>query len=72
MRKGLKTALVCGSIPVLALVPALAFVNRIKPVILGLPFILFWILLWVALTPVFLLLADRALRKDDAGKDEGR
>jgi hypothetical protein len=72
MRKGLKTALACGSVPFLTLVLALPFVNRIRPVILGLPFILFWILLWVGLTPDFLFLADRALRKDEAGKEKGR
>jgi len=72
MRKGLKTALACGSVPFISLVLALPFVNRIHPVILGLPFVLFWILLWVGLTPVFLLIADRALRKDGNGKDEER
>jgi hypothetical protein len=72
MRKGMKTALACGSVPFISLVVALPFVNRIRPVILGLPFVLFWILLWVALTPIFLLFADRALGKDGNGKDEGR
>ena len=72
MGKGKKTAVACGLVPFITLVLALPFVNRIRPVILGLPFILFWILLWVALTPVFLWIADRALRKDENGKGEGR
>jgi len=72
MRKGKKIAFVCGSLPFLTLVLALPFVNRLRPMILGLPFILFWILLWVGLTPVFLAIADRALRKDENGREKGR
>jgi len=71
MRPGMKKALACGAVPFLALVAALPFINRLRPTVLGLPFVLFWILAWVALTPVFLFLADRFLRKSD-GKDENR
>jgi hypothetical protein len=45
---------------VLALVPAvmlslaIPFVNRDQPRVFGLPFLLFWILAWVVLTPLFL------------------
>jgi hypothetical protein len=71
MRPGMKKALACGAVPFLALVAALPFINRLRPTVLGLPFVLFWILAWVALTPVFLFLADRFLRKGD-GKDQNR
>jgi hypothetical protein len=71
MRPGMKKALACGAVPFLALVAALPFVNRLRPTVFGLPFILFWILAWVALTPVFLFLADRFLRGDE-GKDRDR
>jgi len=71
MRPGMKKALACGAVPFLALVAALPFINRLRPTVLGLPFILFWILAWVALTPVFLFLADCFLRKGD-GKGEDR
>lgn len=71
MRSAMKRALAFGAVPVLALVGALPFVNRIHPVVFGLPFVLFWILAWVALTPVFLWLADRAIRRDRGGKDGG-
>lgn len=30
----------------------LPFVNRIDPIILGLPFLHFWLFLWIALTPL--------------------
>jgi hypothetical protein len=62
MQKGTRLALMLAAIPFLTLVFALPLVNRIEPVILGLPFILFWILAWVVLTP-FILLAAFLLEK---------
>ena len=44
-------------IPALALVAGLPLVNRVEPVVAGLPFLLFWILAWVLATPVFLAAA---------------
>ncbi len=57
MKKGTKIALCLGAIPFITLVFALPLVNRTSPVIFGLPFLLFWILAWVLLTPVILFLA---------------
>ena len=57
MQRGTKYALILGSVPFIMLVFALPLVNRIKPMILGFPFILFWILVWVILTPLILLCA---------------
>ena len=72
MRPAMKRALICGAVPFLALVAALPFVNRLWPVVFGLPFVLFWILVWVGLTPVFLFLADFFLRKERDDKDVKR
>jgi hypothetical protein len=55
----IRGSVVLGSVPFLTLVLALPFVNRLRPIVLGLPFILFWILLWILLTPVLLFAADR-------------
>jgi hypothetical protein len=44
-------------VPAVALVAGLPFVNRLEPLVLGLPFLLFWILGWVTVTPVFLAVA---------------
>lgn len=63
MRKGTKLALILAAIPFVTLVFALPLVNRLTPVILGLPFLLFWILAWVALTPLVLFLAYRVEKK---------
>ena len=63
-----RLSLAVAFVPALALVAGLPFVNRLEPVVLGLPFLLAWILGWVLATPIFLaaayLLADR-----DAGQD---
>lgn len=63
MQKGTRLALIPGSVPFVTLVLALPFVNRVEPVILGLPFILFWILAWVALTPPLLWTAYAVQKK---------
>ncbi len=57
MKKGTRWALILGAIPFITLVFALPLVNRVHPVILGLPFLLFWTLLWVLLTPAILFAA---------------
>jgi hypothetical protein len=57
MHAGTKYALIPAAIPMLALTLALPLVNRVEPVILGLPLLLFWIATWVAATPGFLWLA---------------
>jgi hypothetical protein len=56
-------ALVPAAIPVVALVGGLPFANRLEPVVLGMPFLLTWILAWVALTPAFLWIAYRIHRR---------
>jgi hypothetical protein len=50
-------ALLLALVPAVALVAGLPFVNRLEPVVLGLPFLLLWILGWVLVTPIFLGLA---------------
>jgi len=71
MRKGTKFALGFASLPFLMLILALPFVNRLKPFIFGLPFLLFWIVFWVLLTPFILMAAYRAEKKfnKNNGKD---
>jgi hypothetical protein len=45
--------LALAAIPIAALSIAVPLVNRVEPRILGLPFVLFWIVAWVLLTPAF-------------------
>ena len=44
------------------------FANRVEPVVLGMPFILFWIVLWVVLTSVIMAIVyqlDPANKEDE-------
>lgn len=52
--------------------PGLVPFNRVHPLVLGLPFNMFWILLWVVGGALILFLADRPDRKErtEHGKTE--
>ena len=41
-------------LPFLGLLGGIPFVNRVTPFVLGLPFILFWIVVWVVLTSLIM------------------
>jgi hypothetical protein len=49
--------------PIVALSFAVPLVNRVEPRVLGLPFVLFWIVAWVFLTPAFLWGVGRLERR---------
>jgi hypothetical protein len=70
MQKGTKYALMFGAVPFLTLALALPFVNRLEPFVLGLPFVLFWIVFWVALTPLALWAAYRCEKKFNRPESE--
>lgn len=50
-------------IPAFMLTFAVPAVNRVEPRVFGLPFLLVWIVLWVAITPLFLYGVERLRRK---------
>lgn len=56
------TAVVCAVIPALALTLGVVFADRLEPRVLGLPFVLAWIVAWVLLTPAFMWVAYRSER----------
>ncbi len=39
-----------AALPAILMLGGVPFANRVQPYVLGLPFLLFWILLWVVLT----------------------
>ena len=41
-----------GALPFLGILGGIIFANRVEPFVLGMPFILFWIVMWVVLTSV--------------------
>jgi len=47
---------------VLSAIPAigsLSVINKVEPFVLGMPFVLFWTILWVFLTSIFLLIVNK-------------
>ena len=64
-----RRSLIWLTVPFLLFVLAIPFVNRVEPVILGLPFLFFWALLSVLLSPLAIWLAARSdplFRNDEA------
>ena len=59
------------TVPFLLFVAALPLANRIDPVILGLPFLFFWALLSVILSPLAIWLASRGDPMFAADEPEG-
>jgi hypothetical protein len=56
-----------------SLIPAigsLSVINKIEPYVLGMPFVLFWLLLWVVLTSLFLYIVNVLESADHEGEEE--
>lgn len=45
-------------IPLLALTVGIYFANRVEPFVMGLPFLMFWIVGWVILSALIMLLIN--------------
>ena len=43
-----------AAIPAIGLLGGIPFANRVEPYVLGLPFLLFWIVAWVVATSVIM------------------
>jgi hypothetical protein len=43
-----------GLLPFLGFFVGIFFANRVEPYVLGLPFVMFWIAMWVVLTSVIM------------------
>ncbi len=59
---------VLAALPFLGILVSVAFADRVEPFVLGLPFILFWIVMWVAMTSVIMAVVyrlDPANREDE-------
>ncbi len=65
-------AVVLGIIPFVAMCLSVAAWDRIDPMILGLPFNLFWLLAWIVLTSVCLWGAYRLETTRDRGEQGNR
>lgn len=54
MAKKSNIRLIFASIPFITLILAIPFVNKLEPMIWGMPFLLWWLVVNVTLTPVWL------------------
>ena len=64
----MKLSYILGALPFLGILGGVIFVNRVEPFVLGMPFILFWIVLWVVLTSVIMAIVyqlDPANKEDE-------
>ena len=59
-----------AALPFLGILGGIFFANRVEPYVLGMPFILFWIVLWVVLTSAIMGVVyrlDPANKEDETG-----
>lgn len=66
IRKPTLGAILLGSIPFLAICFSVPLWDRIHPMILGLPFNLFWLILWIPLTTICMWAAYQQERKAES------
>ena len=59
---------VLAALPFFGLLVGVAFANRVEPFVLGMPFILFWIVLWVLLTSVIMAIVYKL---DPTNREDG-
>ena len=59
MKRPALRALLLALVPFIAMCFSVAAWDRIYPMVLGMPFNLFWLLLWIGLTPLCLWAAYR-------------
>lgn len=57
MEKPSLLALLLGLFPFIAMCFSVSLWDRIYPFVLGLPFNMFWLCLWILLTPLFMSVA---------------
>lgn len=56
-------------LPFIGILVGTPFANRVEPYVLGMPFILFWIVMWVVLSSIIMAIiyaADPANKEGDA------
>ena len=59
---------VLAALPFLGILVGVTFANRVEPFVLGMPFILFWIVAWVLLTSVIMAIVYRL---DPTNREDG-
>ncbi|MBW0446355.1 DUF3311 domain-containing protein [bacterium M00.F.Ca.ET.228.01.1.1] len=66
---------VLAALPFIGILLGVPFVNRVEPLVLGMPFVLGWIVAWVVLSSVIMAIVyrlDRSNRQIAADSEEVR
>jgi hypothetical protein len=71
-RKPTWPALLLGLIPFVGMCFTVPLWDRIQPFVAGFPFNLFWLMLWILLTPLCLWGAYQFEKRADSGQSGGR
>jgi hypothetical protein len=71
MHKPSLKSIFIGLIPFVAMCFTVVLWDRVHPFVLGLPFNIFWIILWILITPIIMSFAYRSERTDIDAKDSG-
>lgn len=50
---------VLAALPFIGMLLGIAFVNRVEPLVLGMPFVLAWIVMWVVLSSIIMAIVYR-------------
>ncbi|MFM0340080.1 DUF3311 domain-containing protein [Paraburkholderia fungorum] len=50
---------VLAALPFIGILVGVAFVNRVEPLVLGMPFVLAWIVMWVVLSSIIMAIIYR-------------
>ncbi len=72
MHKPSPTSILIGLIPFVAMCFTVFLWDRVHPFVLGLPFNIFWIILWILITPIIMSFAYRSERARFAAQDSSR
>lgn len=56
-----------AALPFIAILGGTAFVNRVEPYVLGIPFFLFWIIFWAVMSSIIMFVIYRL---DPLNKEE--
>lgn len=70
-RAGLRAHHWLGFLPTVGMLGGVLFANRVRPLVLGIPFLFFWIAAWVVATSLVMwviLRLDRAYERDQASR----
>ena len=61
---------ILAAIPTVGLLGGIPWANRVEPYVLGLPFLLFWVVMWVVMTSgIMALITALDARHDEEGDD---